>query len=82
MMRTASIRLDVSAEQAVALHTLRSAYADARNRLVPIAREHRLWNRVGLHQRAYNGLREAHQSRNEQGHRQRGDRSGHTLSGS
>ena len=27
------------------------------NRLVPVVRAHRLWNRVGLHQRAYNDLR-------------------------
>lgn len=59
MMRTASIRLEVSAEQAGALAALRTAYADACNRLVPIVREHRLWNRVGLHQRTYNNLREA-----------------------
>lgn len=59
MMRTASIRLEVSAQQAGALGRLRSAYADACNRLVPIVREHRLWNRVGLHQRAYHTLREA-----------------------
>lgn len=59
MMRTASIRLDVTADQAAALAALRTAYADACNHLVPIVREHRLWNRVGLHQRAYSHLREA-----------------------
>lgn len=59
MMRTASIRLGTAPEEAAALMALRCAYADACNRLVPTVREHRLWNRVGLHQRAYNGLREA-----------------------
>ena len=59
MMRTASIRLEVNAKQAAALAALRSAYADACNALVPLVREHRLWNRVGLHQRGYHGLRAA-----------------------
>ncbi|MFN3334386.1 MAG: RNA-guided endonuclease InsQ/TnpB family protein [Caldilinea sp.] len=58
MMRTASIRLDVTAEQSASLAALRAAYADACNRLVPIVREHRLWNRVALHQRAYTMLRQ------------------------
>ena len=59
MMRTASIRLDVTPEHRTALSALQAAYADACNRLVPVAREHRLWNRVGLHQRAYADLRQA-----------------------
>jgi len=59
MMLTASIRLDATPEQAAALAALRTAYADACNRLGPIVREHRLWNRVGLHQRVYSGLRDA-----------------------
>jgi hypothetical protein len=59
MMRTAAIRLEVSAEQAAALSGLRSAYADACNALVPLAREHRLWNRVGLHRIGYRALRNA-----------------------
>ena len=50
MMRTASILLELNAAQAEALAALRTAYADACNRLVPVVREHRLWNRVGLHQ--------------------------------
>lgn len=56
MMRTASILLELNAAQAEALAALRTAYADARNRLVPVVREHRLWNRVGLHQRSYTML--------------------------
>jgi putative transposase len=59
MLRTASIRLGVTREQAAALRAVRSAYADACNRLVPVVREHRCWNRVGLHQRTYTMLREA-----------------------
>jgi putative transposase len=59
MIRTASIRLDVTPEQAAALGALRSAYAQACNRLVPMVCEHRVWNRVGLHQRAYRSVRES-----------------------
>lgn len=59
MMRTASIRLDVNTEQAESLAALRTAYANACNRLVPVVRKHRVWNRVGLHQRTYNDLRDA-----------------------
>jgi putative transposase len=59
MMRTASIRLNATPEQAAALGALRSAYAEACNRLMPIVCEHRVWNRVSLHQRAYRGLRQS-----------------------
>jgi putative transposase len=58
-MRTASIRLNVTREQAAGLGALRSAYAQACNQLVPIVREHRVWNRVGLHQHAYRDLRQS-----------------------
>jgi IS605 OrfB family transposase len=57
MLRTASILLETTAEQSNRLAALRAAYADACNRLVPIVREHRVWNRVALHQRAYDLLR-------------------------
>ncbi|MDE2261219.1 MAG: transposase [Gammaproteobacteria bacterium] len=57
MMRTASIKLGVTAHQAAALAALQAAYADACNRLVPLVQEHRLWNRVSLHNRAYDRLR-------------------------
>jgi putative transposase len=57
VLRTASIGLNVTCAQAAALHALRTAYADACNRLVPIVREHRCWNRVGLHNHAYSRLR-------------------------
>lgn len=56
-MRTASIKLGMTAHQAAALAALQAAYADACNRLVPLVQEHRLWNRVGLHNRAYSRLR-------------------------
>ena len=48
MKRTASILLDVTAAQAKALAALQAAYADACNALVPIVREHRVWNRVAF----------------------------------
>jgi putative transposase len=57
MMRTASIRLDVTPEEAKALLALQTAYADACNRLVPVVQEHRCWNRVALHKQVYSRLR-------------------------
>src|SRR5919201_638409 len=57
MLRTASIRLNLTCAQAAALHALRTTYADACNRLVPVVREHRCWNRVALHHRTYSRLR-------------------------
>ena len=57
MLRTASIRLEVTCVQAAALHALRTTYADACNRLVPVVREHRCWNRVALHHLTYSRLR-------------------------
>ena len=57
MLRTASIRLNVSPDQAAALAALQAAYADACNRLVPTVVEHRCWNRVDLHHLAYARLR-------------------------
>ncbi|TLZ14518.1 MAG: transposase, partial [Gammaproteobacteria bacterium] len=53
MMRTACIRLNVTPEQAVRLSALRTAYADACNRLVPLVQAARCWNRVALHQLGY-----------------------------
>ena len=58
MMRTASIKLEVTPAQSEALGALRSAYAEACNLLVPVVQEHRVWNRVALHQLAYTSLRE------------------------
>jgi IS605 OrfB family transposase len=59
MLRTASILLDTSPAEGVALAALQSAYADACNRLVPAVTEHRCWNRVALHQVAYRMLRDS-----------------------
>src|SRR5256885_10433143 len=58
MMRTACIRLNVTPEQAVRLSTLRTAYAEACNRLVPLVQAARCWNRVALHQLGYRPLRQ------------------------
>jgi len=58
MMRTASIKLEVTPAQSDALGALRSAYAGACNLLVPVVQEQRVWNRVALHQLAYTSLRE------------------------
>ena len=57
MRRTASIKLDVTPEQAGALVALQAAYAAACNRLVPMVQAHRCWNRVALHRLAYALLR-------------------------
>jgi putative transposase len=57
MLRTASIKLDVTPEQASALSALQAAYAEACNRMVPIVQAHRCWNRVTLHHLAYALLR-------------------------
>jgi putative transposase len=58
MLRTACIRLDMTPEQADRLSALRTAYADACNRLVPLVQSARCWNRVALHQLGYRRLRE------------------------
>src|SRR5437879_7826196 len=58
MMRTASIRLKVTPEQAAKLGALRTAYAEACNWLAPLVQAARCWNRVDLHRLAYRGLRQ------------------------
>jgi IS605 OrfB family transposase len=57
MLRTASIRLEPSPEQAAALAALQTAYANACNILVPVVQGNRVWNRVALHNLAYDLLR-------------------------
>jgi len=57
MIRTASIRLEATPEQAKVLLALQTAYADACNRLIPVVQEHRCWNRVALHRQSYSRLR-------------------------
>src|SRR5687767_4067586 len=59
MLRTASIRLEVTPEQGAPLIALRPEYARACNLLVPIVREHRVWHRRALRQRSCNFLRES-----------------------
>jgi IS605 OrfB family transposase len=58
MLRTACIRLNVTAEQSAQLSALRSAYTDGCNRLVPLVQQARCWNRVALHQLGYRRLRQ------------------------
>jgi IS605 OrfB family transposase len=58
MLRTACIRLNTTVEQAACLSALRSAYALACNRLVPLVQKERCWNRVALHQLGYRRLRQ------------------------
>src|SRR2546429_3325429 len=57
-MRTACIRLKVTPEQVARLSALRTAYAEACNRLVPLVQAARCWNRVALHQLGYRSLRQ------------------------
>lgn len=58
MLRTACIALNVTPELAQRLGALRTAYAAACNRLVPLVQKERCWNRVGLHQLGYRRLRQ------------------------
>ncbi|MGH7966280.1 MAG: RNA-guided endonuclease TnpB family protein, partial [Candidatus Binatia bacterium] len=58
MQRTASIKLDVTPEQASQLTALQAAYADACNSLVSVVTVHRCWNRVALHHLTYARLRQ------------------------
>ena len=58
MMRTVSIRLDVTLDQSARLHALQHAYVDACNLLVPVVQARRCWNRVDLHRLAYRQLRQ------------------------
>ena len=58
MVRAASIRLNVTPEQAARLSALRTAYADACNRLVLLVQAERCWNRFDLHRLGYRRLRQ------------------------
>ena len=58
MLRTACIRLNLTPEQGERLSTLRRAYAEACNRLVPLVQKERCWNRVALHHLGYRRLRQ------------------------
>lgn len=58
MMRTVSLKLATTPEQATVLAALAAAYVEACNAIVPLAAEHRCWNRVALHHLAYYTVRE------------------------
>lgn len=53
MKRTIALKLNPTPAQANALHAVQAAFADACNKVVPFAIEHRCWNRVALHHLAY-----------------------------
>lgn len=57
MLRTISIKLDVTQEQNKALVQLQQAFNQACNTIVPIAVENHCWNRVKLHHLAYYHVR-------------------------
>jgi putative transposase len=57
-MRTVSLKLVATPEQAMALSALADTYAKACNAIVPLAVEHRCWNRVALHHLSYYPVRE------------------------
>ncbi len=52
------VRLQTTPEQDVRLHALQRVFAQACNALAEIAREARVWSRVGLHQLGYYPMRE------------------------
>jgi hypothetical protein len=55
--RILSIQLHVNAEERARLVSLQQAFAEICNALVPVVRQNRCWNRVGLHHLAYHALR-------------------------
>lgn len=57
MLRTASIKLILTKEEAVFLKLLRQEYLNACNLIVPEVVKSRCWNRVALHKLVYNQLR-------------------------
>jgi hypothetical protein len=57
MKRLLSIPLQVNVEQRARLLALQQAFAEICNALVPVVRQNRCWNRVGLHHLAYHSLR-------------------------
>ncbi|MDR2637385.1 MAG: hypothetical protein LBB55_03525 [Zoogloeaceae bacterium] len=52
-----TIQLQVTAEERARLVALQQAFADICNALVPVVRQNRCWNRVGLHHLTYHTLR-------------------------
>lgn len=57
MLRTISIKLFVTSDQATLLADLQKAFSSACNAIVPHVIEHRCWNRVALHAMTYDKLR-------------------------
>lgn len=55
--RILSIPLQVTEEERARLIALQHAFAEICNALVPVVRQNRCWNRVGLHHLAYRALR-------------------------
>lgn len=58
MKRTISVRLEVTQEQSQQLLELQEAFLLACNQIVPLAVQHRCWNRVALHNLSYSKIRE------------------------
>jgi IS605 OrfB family transposase len=57
MKLTISVKLLHTAEQAQSFKELSETFAGACNEIVPVAQEHRCWNRVALHHLSYNSTR-------------------------
>ncbi|HSX12039.1 MAG TPA: hypothetical protein VLF61_00935, partial [Rhabdochlamydiaceae bacterium] len=57
MIRTISIRLETTKEQAQKLLDLREVFLSTCNALVPFVIQHRCWNRVALHNLSYSTMR-------------------------
>ncbi|MDR3323170.1 MAG: hypothetical protein LBS89_03100 [Zoogloeaceae bacterium] len=55
--RILSVPLQVTEDEYARLIALQHAFAELCNALVPVVRENRCWNRVGLHHLAYHALR-------------------------
>jgi hypothetical protein len=53
-----TVPLNTTAEQAVRLQALQTAFAEVCNALSPVVRDKRCWNRVTLHHLTYHPLRE------------------------
>ena len=60
MKRTISVKLLHTVEQAQSFKELAETFAGACNEIVPVAQEHRCWNRVALHHLSYNNTRTAY----------------------
>jgi putative transposase len=58
MLRTISIKLLTTTDQAARFTHLKREFASACNTIVPYAAENRCWNRVALHRMTYDKLRE------------------------